>query len=87
MWKHFEARLKKDHEEQAAIKGAILALLRDRIFQSCQLYIGKGEITVTEREVLEAMFTEYFALGGNGVVKHLKGEIDELPTTIKHTGT
>lgn len=40
-------------------------------------------MTTSDREVLYAMFDAYFALGGNGVVKHLKGEIDELETKIE----
>lgn len=68
--------------EQKAIKDAILALLRDSILQSCRYYKNIGEVPLAEREVLDGMFTEYFALGGNGVIKHLKKEMDELQTEI-----
>lgn len=76
------SKVKSTSNNQKAVHGAILALLRDRIYQSCQYHLKNKYIMNTDREVLNAMFDEYFAMGGNGVVKHLKAEIDALPTHI-----
>lgn len=50
-------------------------------------YLNYVTLTVRstgDREVLDAMFQSYFDMGGNGVIKHLKEEIDALPTWIEN---
>lgn len=74
--------LKRNAKKQSAVESAMLAILRDRIFQTCRYYKAKGEIATDEREVLNTMFQAYIDLGGNGVVKHLKDEMDEINTKI-----
>lgn len=75
-------RLSKTVTQQKAVNGAILALLRDRINESCRYHLEKGSITSRDYEVLMHMFEEYFIMGGNGVVARLKQEIDKLPVIV-----
>lgn len=76
-------RVSKVMKENKALHSGVLSLLRDRINQSCTQYLKAESISLRDREVLNAMFESYFEMGGNGVVKHLKGEIDELPTRFE----
>ena len=78
LWKKI-AKIKRDNK---GMHNGLLALLRDRINESCQYHLSRKAITARDREVLDAMFESYFDMGGNGVVKHLKAEIDELPTSF-----
>lgn len=82
LWRKM-SKIKKENE---GMHSGLLALLRDRINQSCQYHLERKSITARDREVLDALFQSYFDMGGNGVVKHLKGEIDELPTSFEDIG-
>ena len=42
----------------------------------------KGYMPIYERENLEHLTTEYYALNGNGVVHSLVEKLDKLPTQI-----
>ena len=70
-------RLKK--RLNATEKG-VQALLRSQIISLYNKYIDKGYMPIYERENLEHLYTEYKALGGNGVIEHLKEKLDSLPT-------
>lgn len=43
-----------------------LAILRDRLFQSCEHYIERGEITVAGLENINYLYKVYAKLDGNG---------------------
>lgn len=58
----------------------MVALLRDRLYQAHTQYEHLGYFPIDAREVVEDMFTQYITLGGNGIVKHLKEALDDLPT-------
>lgn len=75
-------KLNKEIKKQKAINGAVLALLRDRINESCRYHLQNKKISNRDYEVIEHMFNEYFAMGGNGVVAHLKEEIDKLEVVM-----
>ncbi len=76
-------RVTKMRKESIGLHNGVLSLLRDRINQSCSQYLREGSISMRDREVLNTMFESYFEMGGNGAVKHLKGEIDELSTAFE----
>lgn len=76
-------RVSKMKKENKALHSGVLSLLRDRINQACTHHLKAESISLRDREVLNAMFESYFEMGGNGVVKHLKGEVDELPTRLE----
>lgn len=58
----------------------MVALLRDRLYQAHTQYEHLGYFPIDAREVIEDMFAQYRKLGGNGIVKHLKEALDDLPT-------
>jgi len=74
-----EAEQKKAEIEQKAIANGVMALLRDRIIQSCNHYREKGYCPIYARDNIDSLFKEYAALGGNGTVKDLVNETKELP--------
>lgn len=78
IWK----QLKTMFKEMKALRGGVRGSLRIQIKAECKEHLANGYISISDREVLNEMFEEYFALGGNGPVKHLKQEIDTLPTRI-----
>ena len=58
----------------------MMALLRDRFYQEYKRHIRNGFYPIRDREVMRDIYEQYHALGGNGVITHLKEELDELPT-------
>ncbi len=75
-------RLKKDKKKEKAIEYGVQALLRNELVRRYREYETKKEITILDKENMEAMFEQYKNLGGNGTVKHLMDELFELPTKI-----
>lgn len=72
--------LKKRKKENACLKSAICALLRDRIIGIYNRYSEKEYFPIHERENLAHLTAEYYALGGNGVVHELCEKLSALPT-------
>jgi len=66
-------------DRQIATEKGVKALLRDRIIQLYNFYSDKGCMPIYARENAESLFTEYMALGGNGVVKGLIDKLMHLP--------
>ncbi|MBE5773484.1 MAG: hypothetical protein E7337_06080 [Clostridiales bacterium] len=58
----------------------MMALLRDRFYTGYKKYIEQGYYPIRDREVMQDIYEQYHRLGGNGVISHLKEEMDELPT-------
>lgn len=75
-------RIKDQKLESDAIKLGIQALLRGNIITLYNKYMEKGYMPIYERENLEHLTTEYYALNGNGVVHSLVEKLDKLPTQI-----
>lgn len=65
-YKHLASKIKKQHEEEKAIKDGLLALLHDRLYQECTHYIAQGHIDAEVLKNIEYMYNAYHALGGNG---------------------
>ena len=58
----------------------MMALLRDRFYQEYKRHIRNAFYPIRDGEVMRDIYEQYHALGGNGVITHLKEELDELPT-------
>ena len=56
----------------------MMALLRDRFYQEYKRHTRNGFYPIRDREVMRDIYEQYHALGGNGVITHLKEELDEL---------
>lgn len=75
--------VKKQAKEYKAIKAGMTAILRDRIVQAYYHYEGRNSITLHGLENVNAMFEEYKNLGGNGSVKKLVHDLNELDVVDK----
>ena len=77
---------KKKREEQEkkskAIENGVQALLRNELIKNFREYKIKGEITLLDKENMEHMFTEYFNLGGNGMMEEVHEEFLARPIKI-----
>lgn len=75
-------KLKKNKRKDKAIELGVQALLRNELIRRYREYEAKGEISILDKENMEAMFEQYKNLGGNGTVKHMMDEMLELPIKI-----
>ncbi len=75
-------KLKKNKSKEEAIELGVQALLRNELIRRYREYEAKGEISILDKENMEAMFEQYKNLGGNGTVKHMMDEMFELPIKI-----
>ena len=75
-------KLKKSRKKDIAIEEAVQALLRNESIRRYREYKAKGEMTILDRENIEAMFKQYKNLGGNGTVKELMDVLLEVPTKV-----
>jgi hypothetical protein len=77
------SKIKNQEAEQQAIKLGIQALLRDRIVQCYNHYMEKGFCPIYAMDNIDALYTQYHALGGNGTVTELVDRLKNMPTEIK----
>lgn len=75
-------KLKKNKKKEQAIEEGVQALLRNELIRRYREYEQKGEMSILDKENMEAMFKQYKNLGGNGTVKHMMDDLFELPTKI-----
>jgi len=79
---YFKKALKKVQEhtsKQVIIHEGVIALLYDRLFNTCKHYVGRGYIYVDELRNVENLYTAYYALGGNGTVTEIFKRLKALP--------
>ena len=69
----------KNAAEWSAIKEGMQCVLRDLLIERYQQYKEQKYISTHGLQNWLAMYTAYKALGGNGVIDHMKDEIEELP--------
>ena len=75
-------KLKKNKKKDLSIEQAVQALLRNELIRRYREYKAKGEMTILDRENIEAMFKQYKNLGGNGTVKKMMEDLLSLKTKI-----
>lgn len=73
----YNRRIKRYAQDQKAIHAAMMALLRDRFYEGYRRYMRQGYYPIPDREVMQDIYTQYHSLGRNGVISHLKDELDE----------
>lgn len=78
--KYITARIKAVEQKNEAICLGVQALLRDRLLQSYNYHIEKGYAPIYAKENFENMWTQYHALGVNGVMDGIHKEFMFLPT-------
>ncbi len=75
-------KLKKNKKKEKAIEDGVQALLRNELVRRYREYEVKGELSILDKENIEAMFKQYENLGGNGTVKQLMTELLQLRTKV-----
>ena len=85
-FRYLQKRLKKEkealraeREEQNLLKAGITALLWDRLYSLHSEAYEKGYISVDGLKNATNIYTQYHALGGNGVGTDLYERIKKLP--------
>jgi hypothetical protein len=76
-------KLSRKIKEQDAIKLGIQALLRNSIIQSYNHYMEKGFCPIYGLENVNALYSQYHTLGGNGTITELMERLKDLPTEKK----
>ena len=71
--------LVKKVTEYKTIKDGLLAIMHDRLYQSCTYYIKQGHIDMGGLKNLEYLYKSYHALGGNGTGTELYSRAKALP--------
>lgn len=80
LWRYITGRIKAVEQKNEAICLGVQALLRDRLLQSYEYHKTKGYASVDAKDNFENMWTQYHALGVNGVMDGVHKEFMFLPT-------
>ena len=72
----------EDEKKRKALENGVQALLRNELIKNFREYKIKGEATLLDKENMEHMFTEYFNLGGNGMMEEVHDEFLAIPIKI-----
>lgn len=78
--RHLSRQIKQERKEQQALRDGMRSLLRRQIIADCESAISDGFCPTAQKDTIEDMYNSYHALGGNGVVTHLKAQTMNLPT-------
>ena len=79
-YKTLSKRIHKQLYDQKALKDGTQALLRNQIIKEYDKYTSKGSIPIYGMENVNAMYSAYHALGGNGTITKILEELKELPS-------
>ena len=81
MWTYILRRT----ESKSASTRLLMGLAHDRITQVGLVYLHEGEVSENELEEFHRYFIEpYLELGGNGSIKKIARDVDQLP--VKPSG-
>lgn len=65
-------------ESEGAIRTGMMTLLKIQLIEYHDKYMVNGNIPSYVYDNFDEMYESYKALGGNGMIKHLKEEVDRL---------
>ena len=74
-----QAEKQLEADRMKALEAGVVCLLRKELIADFEKWMDKGYITQTSLEHGLLMFKAYKSLGGNGMIDHMKEEIEELP--------
>ncbi len=80
--KQADEREKADEKRSKAIENAMVAMMRDRIFQACRYHMNNGFVTTGDLEVLNAMYESYHDLGGDQIATELVHRVNKLDIKV-----
>jgi hypothetical protein len=69
---------RKQAEREDALENGVVCLLRVKLIEYHGKYTNRNEISSNGYENWNLMFNAYKKLGGNGMIDHMKKEIEEL---------
>lgn len=75
--------LAKVNDKLSNVTEGGLAILRDRIIQSCRHFIEQGKISVVARDNIINLHRCYKSWGGNGVTDTYFDNMSKLPVTME----
>ena len=81
-YKKIRHRFEEQDNRREAIERGVQALLRNELIQRFREYKLIGEMSMLDKENLDHLFTEYFNLGGNGMMHEVYEEFKEIPIKI-----
>ena len=79
--KRLYSKFKQEIATQRLLKEGMVAILHDRLYQLCTIYIERSSITIDELENLEYLYKSYHNLGGNGTGTALFNRCKSLKIT------
>ena len=80
LYKSLASKLKRQKEEQGALRDGMRALLMRSIEEDCEAAQKRGWCSVEKKKIVSAMYASYHALGGNDVITQMKNDMMRLPT-------
>lgn len=78
-YKRLADRLKHKSTEDKAVRDGVLAMLHDRLYQSCRFYFAQGWVDIKGLKNIEYLYDAYHALGGNGTGTDLYNRVRAMP--------
>ena len=82
-YKTIKNRFEEQDTKRKAIENGVQALLRNELIKNFREHKIEGSITLLDKENMDHMFTEYFNLGGNGMMKDIyENEFKEISIKI-----
>lgn len=76
------AKLKSESKKNKALVNAVQSLLRDRLIEKYRQFKTKEQMTILDKENIDHLYTEYKNLGGNGTVKELYEDMEDIDIKI-----
>lgn len=82
-YKHLKKGINDRSEENKAMKKAVLAILRQNLYDAYNKWSEKGYCPIYALEVCTGIYEQYHILGGNDIGSELYDRLKELPTRAK----
>ena len=73
------ARIKKQAEENKALRDGMRSLLRAQIIDTCERMMADQWCGARMRDTINDLYNSYHALGGNGTVTSIVSQVMDLP--------
>lgn len=65
------------------VEASTLALSKDRLLHLCNKYLSDGTITAAQMDALNSLYKGYTLLGGNGTIKKLYEQVQEIDIEVE----
>jgi len=79
LFNRLSSKVKERNKNEALLKKALQALLRDRLRQSYIHFVHKKKMDLADKENFSNMYNVYHSLGENGLMDDMYAQIMSLP--------